>query len=892
MSLPLLRGLAALCLSALAVTTLALALASPAAAQVAAQPDVFDQLFGADPAAERSGEAADGLALPSLFSGGRMLADALALHDLGPGKGACIVLVPLLGALEVDHRPTADGGFDIVLPEPRRVVAIPGESLLTSESGACLALDRIEALLPFALAHDRVTQRLILTAHAPLPVLMRLEREEAHKRLRPEGALAEYPLLERDPALARLWSADIAAGIAHDPNGTNANLSILASGEVMGLAARGRLALAGSAGLGGGITLSDASAQAALLGPLRARSFALGDVAAPAQPLIAEGMGGRGLVISSRTPWRVDLVDRIALAGPLAEGWIAELWQDERLVAVCREGDAAGSWRFENLPLRTGRNRWVVRLYGPHGEMEEQVFLRMVGPQMNAENAIEYTFGVVEPGMPVIGGAIDGAIAAAPAAFATVDWGVSSALTARLDLRTGSEGAEPAVALGMEGELAGGLWATTLAHSPEGGLAGALRLARRFGTTDIVFDLARHGRERSDPAAPALVRELSEYMALEGQGRIGLGPLSLPWQLRAQSGTLHGGRRRQAVAARLGVPFSEWQASAELGVQRLSDGDEWQGWQGNAALVASAELDGWRLRGGVNAVIESTDKREIGPEIGPEPRSSSQGGLRLGGLRLSAARPMRAGSIALDLDWDADTGAMGAGFSFNRQVGNVGLTGGLAYGSDGWRVGIGMTLGLWRDGPRWNTSRAGISASGAVLARAFVDADGDGLMDAGEEAVEGARFIVGSALRREETDARGQTLLRGLPAGPGVDIETQIASLPDFSLRPARAGDRVELRAGEIRVVPVPLQVTGTIEVLVELQAGENRVPRSGVEVVLKDAQGREAARAVSDFAGYVLFEGLLPGGYSAHVPGRAEARTEVSLATLDRSISLLLPTG
>lgn len=46
-----------------------LAIAAPVRAQ---EEGLFDRLFGNDPAAERAGEAADGLALPALFADGRL----------------------------------------------------------------------------------------------------------------------------------------------------------------------------------------------------------------------------------------------------------------------------------------------------------------------------------------------------------------------------------------------------------------------------------------------------------------------------------------------------------------------------------------------------------------------------------------------------------------------------------------------------------------------------------------------------------------------------------------------------------------------------------------------------------------------------------------------------
>lgn len=836
--------------------------AAPARAQ---EEGVFDRLFGTDPAAERAGEAADGLALPALFAEGRLIADAVPLHDLGAGGGDCVAIGPLLEALEVAHEQAA-AGADILLtlPEPRRRVSLPEAALVPSPSGDCLPLARIADHLPLTLAHDRVNQRLVLAPGAALPVLMRLEREERQARLRPETARPVYPLLPRPERTAALWSADLAAGIGIAPAGRQLSASLLASGSLLGMAGRLGLALSGEGRITPGFTLSEARDTPDLLGPLGARSLALGDIAAPAQPLIADALAGRGLVVSSRAPWRADLVDTVTLAGPLAPGWEAELWHEERLVAVCDTPDAAGQWRFGDIPVRIGENRWVVRLYGPNGESEEAIFTRLVGTEMNAENEIGYSFGIVDGGRPLMGATL----AAEPAgltAFASIDWGAARDLTARLDLSAGADG-RVAAALGANGALGGALWALTGVRDREGGWGGALRLARRIGAQDVVLDLAEHGRD-AGPGLPPPVREFERVASLGGQGRIGLGRLSLPWQARVQSGTLRRGGSRHALGGRLVLPVADWQASLALGAVREGSA----AWQGTAALGVTARRGSWRLRSSLAA-------------------SDSGGGWRLDGASLSAARALGAGNLALDLDWQADSGRIGGGVTFARAFGPLALSASAGREGDGWRAGVGVTIGLFRGPRRWHTAPAGIARSGAILTDLFVDEDGDGTRGPTEEGVAGGRFIVGAALRREETDAEGRAIIGGIAPGPDVDVETQLSSLTDFTLRPARSGDRLALRPGEIRHLPVPLRPTGSVEVQVVLVAGDQRAPRSGVTVVLRDGAGGEAARAVTDFDGYVLFEGLALGTYSAAAAGQETPALAVSREAPDAAARLLLP--
>lgn len=842
----------------------ALLAAAPGAAASPA-PGLFDQLFGTDPAAERAGSTGDGLALPDLFVDSQRIAEALPLHDTGPAADRCIAIDALLDALELAHTRSADGDISIVLPAPGRTVRIPRALLHAAPGGDCLPLAAVSAHLPVALAYDPESQRLLLTASAPLPVLARLARAERQSRLRPETERPAYPLAPRPDAVARIWSADMALGLRSAPDRRDASGTIIAAGEILGLGARVNLSLSGRQPVRAGVVLAEARDTPTLLGPLGARSLVMGDLTSPAQPLIADTVTGRGLILSSRLPWRADLVDEITLSGPLAPGWEAELWHENRLVAFTRTADAAGQWQFPDLAVRLGENRWTVRLFGPHGEQDERVFTRLVGSAMNPENEIDYTVGVVDGSRGVLAAAPMRAAAGA-AAFASIGVGLVPDLTARLDLHAPLAG-RPAAALGLHGSTAGLLWAASAARDSGGSAGLALRLARRFGAQDLVLDLARHGRD-ARPWQAQQVRDFAGLAALNLQGRVPMGRLSLPWQLRLQSADLRTGGRQQLAAARLSLPFPHWQTNAALSLTRQARA----GWQGRAALGLAAEWGKLRLRAGLDTTLGRR--------------------WRVAGVTLSSTRPLAGGTVNVDLGWQVGNGAVTGGIAFNHRVGPVGLSAGLAGGTDGWRCGLTLVTGFWQASGRWHAAPAGLARSGAVLADLFIDENENGARDPGEAGVSGGRFVAAAALRSEATGTDGTVLIRGLPAGPSFDLETQLASLDDFTLRPARSGDRLSLRPGEVRRLPVPLRRTGSIEVQVRLATGESPIPRSGVVVTLRDTAGRQVVQRETDFAGTVLFDGLPLGRWQVEAAGQSLAGIDLSVARPERAVTLDIPTA
>ncbi len=74
------------------------------------------------------------------------------------------------------------------------------------------------------------------------------------------------------------------------------------------------------------------------------------------------------------------------------------------------------------------------------------------------------------------------------------------------------------------------------------------------------------------------------------------------------------------------------------------------------------------------------------------------------------------------------------------------------------------------------------------------------------------------------------------------------------------------------------------------LVAGDRQTPRSGVPVVLRDDTGREVARAVTDFDGFVLFDALPFGNFRAEAHGQVSAPLALSREAPDGVTRLLLP--
>lgn len=839
--------------------------AAPAQSRAAGPEGVFDRLFGSEPErpdasrTERAGR--DDLAIVGLYLGTKLLNESMPAFETP--AGLCLPVLETLKALELEHQATADG-VEIRLHAPKRTVQLrrqDHEGILTdSAKGLCLAVPGWSKLLPVVVRHDPVNLRVVVEATEPLPISSRFEREERRQgQLRPDASpRPDFPAIENPWALLSLPTLDLSTNAQFGSDGLASAIGLEASADLLKMHARVRATLASDGDASLRMALARTSPEPDMLGPLKATSLSLGDVAVPSQPLLADSSTGRGLVVSNRPAERADLFDRIELRGPLPTGWEAELHREDQLLAVVTKPDPLGDYVFADVPLRTGINTYVVRLYGPFGEMEERPFVRVIGAELNAENEVSYTAGFVEESRPLFGPPADSAITR-PLVFASFERGLADGLSARVDMRLPLSGGQPAAGASLHAAALGGFGSLLVAGNGKGRPAIALRAVRRFGPLSTSFDLADHG---TNPGAdqPEDVRELASTAGLSVETRLPLGRRSVPVKASLRRSEERNGTQVDSVMAT---------ASLALGSTRLANSltAEWRtGPGGNerealGSFGVSRSEGAWRFRGGLDYRIA--------------------GGLKADLLSAAASRSHGSGSVSAEVGWDHQRSSASVSLSADQRLGAFSLAAGAGVGASGWRAGLSLSVGLFHaPGQGYQAAPTGISRSGTLRPLLFVDDDADGVQDASEPGLAGGRFVADNSIRQEVTSEEGAALLDGLAPGRSIDLEVQLASLPDMALRPVKPGVAARLRPGQVLDVPVPLRPTGEVEARVMLTKGEVQNPLSGIEVVLLDPDGKRIAATVSDFDGWAYFEAVPLGSYRlAALPGKPdEASVSVNL--------------
>jgi hypothetical protein len=189
------------------------------------------------------------------------------------------------------------------------------------------------------------------------------------------------------------------------------------------------------------------------------------------------------------------------------------------------------------------------------------------------------------------------------------------------------------------------------------------------------------------------------------------------------------------------------------------------------------------------------------------------------------------------------------------------------------RLGFQISLGFGFDPVRgrYRALGPGVASGGGMEVQAFVDANGDGVKEAGEHGQPG---IVAEGGRRKITsDARGDMIVTGLGDGASARVRLDLEAVGDPYLSSPPTTLAMIPRPGLIARVPFPLTTTGEVELRAMFQRpGEPAKGLASLSLQLLNNAGAVTAQGHTEYDGTLLLEGLKPGAYSLRIePGQAQ---------------------
>ena len=560
-----------------------------------------------------------------------------------------------------------------------------------------------------------------------------------------------------------------------------------------------------------------------LLGPLRAREVAGGEVVFPGQDLVSRPVTGDGVLVSNFPLSQPTQFDQHTFQGSLPPGWEVELYRNGAIIAY-QQADTRGTYAFENVSLLYGRNVFQRVFYGPQGQRRTENDVFEVGRDLTPPG--ESWYRIVASG------------AGSEAERSLAEWnrGLTSRVSTEVNLasirlrgtthRYGVAGLSLLTGrvlgrLSVGGDAAGGRVASADVQTRRAGVGLRLRHTRAEGFQSEVLNDVAQRHEISALRVDAMLRPplLPPLPLVVEFSRNRLDRADGVDQVVGQlAGSSHGlsvsNQSTWTRTRRATLPTRE-RASGRLLVNRRL-----------RRLSLRGELE-YRMIGsdGPSAVSLVTD-------VSAGRRAVVGGGVK---------RELASGRLCYQIGYQRSEGRLGVGIQ-SSYIPGVGLAGNLQF-----------TLGLNRE-PRagtWSPHAQPVADAGAVSAGVFLDANGNGVRDPGETPIEDAGLLLENTSDLGRTDSAGVAFVSNLPGDRPMNLSVTPASLVDPQWILERPAVQLVPRAGKVSRVDFAVLLSGEVAGTVRIRGAAGVRPAEGItlEVVPVDGSARCASRAATTTA-------------------------------------------
>ena len=730
--------------------------------------------------------------------------------------------------------------------------------------GWCVAADALERWFSLSLSAKTGISLLEVGSETKLPVELAAERRLRAAQLKRKASI-ETADLPRVRLPYRLWRAPalefmVNAGATYSAGSgvrLDRSVAIAGAGEIAAMSYSFRVNGNGQRAVETvRAKLYRSDPEANLLGPLRATHFAIGDVEGARSDFGGGSAVGRGLVVTNEPLSHRSNFDRTAFSGELPPGWDAELYRNDSLVAFADGAAGDGLYRFDDVELLYGENRFEIVLYGPQGQVQRRVETVGIGQENVPRGQFWYWAGVRQPNTPLLSFEKKPAKIAdsplldvrapskAPEMAFEARYGVTQRLSVgalvrslevqdeRLSYVEGSVRYSIGRALG---ELAA-------ARDNRGGTALRAQLATKVGPVNInaATQWSTGFAASTDAAGTAIKAEHRVGLNLP----VKLGETSVPVSSDVRLVERVDGSRELDAAARLSSRIGRFNIAGETAIRRqLGQAGESarSADRIDASLIASGYVGRVRLRGGASWKIEPErrfDRAELNAYWSAGETTDLEAGIAYTAdnrrLRGRVGYIKRLDTVALAVTGEAASdGSVAAGISLN-------------FAMDPFHGG-------------WRPTRQKLATTGLVKARVFEDLNENGRRDSGEPAAAEAFVTTGLKLADRPTGKDGTVLIGGLAPYVPVAVGIDQSSLANPALTPAKPAQIVVPRPGVDATVEIALVGGGSVE---GFAAKEDGSEFEGLELQLVAPDGEVVATAMSDIDGYFLFERVRYGNY------------------------------
>lgn len=566
-----------------------------------------------------------------------------------------------------------------------------------------------------------------------------------------------------------------------------------------------------------------------------------GDINIQQRDLIGNSTGGRGVTFSNSTRERDVQFDTVTVEGEGPVGWEIEVYNNNQLILFGEVADN-GEYRFDDVPLRFGENEIRVVLYGPQGQVREEVERYKIGGNMLKPGEFEINGGLVDSGRPLILFENKPRTSARGIAASTqMSYGVNKNLTL---FATASK-----MPISAEEKK----YATAGASFSALGVLGQLELYKEFGggkVFDTRFSTELFGVRLN--ARNSIFKDFESIDAGFDQNRLDFeGEYEANTNIRTSFGTLGlnlNALHQEFKNGNVATVISTQQSLTRGGI-RISNNTSTQvnnelHQRTSGSIDATVRFGNWQMRGNTSYSLHPTSElTNARAELRYKTDDAFQAAIR---GQHNFLESISGGSIQLGYDFGPVLNTIDAEYIQER----------------GWEFVLRASTSLhpYTEDGGYALSSENKRTVSPVRGNVFLDRNADGAFNEGDEPLEGVRLAIDGGRSREETNADG-TVITFLNADTGnVNLSLTERSLIDPYFKPGNEGYRTLPLPGTMPVFDFPVIETGSIDGTVYYEDGS---PIPGMTLELVNSEGKVVDTSETAYDGFYTYEFVPPGTYT-----------------------------
>lgn len=756
---------------------------------------------------------------------------------------------------KLDFSPNTSFSSSASLTINGQASAIPADAFFISDQQLYVEGSQLSKWFGLNIAYQFSDLKIILSPIEPLPIQLRLARENKAVVSR-KANLATMPW--KESSYQMLSSPLVDLQILHSNNNKNTsgftNFSALGSHDLAYMNTEYFIAGRSEGGLSDARLKFSKETPKGLLGFLPEAYIEIGDINNVSINSDFKGGLNRGVSVSKKQS-EVNNNQRININGDIQPGWDIEIYQNNILVAK-QTSVQSGRYEFNNIDLFFGDNNFEIVSYGPQGQVKREFKEIYINTNALGKFEEDYAFSITQVGKSLLG--------------------VNNELTSKEEgiLFSGSYG------LGLSDWLSLSLGQSSLLNDN-----GDNQFNYSVGSNVSLFerllinanininqdsDLFTYLTARSLLFGQSLFYSYSDqqYQEIDATGESK--KLSDKIHTFRMSGSLFEADQYRLNYNNLlylrnnpnGFDTTRVQNQLALSAGRFSiqHSLDWQSL--SSPGISEESLTGFvQMQRNLGPVFS---RLTLGYSVQPESE------LDFVTTQFSWAMFTNI-QTDLELNYIPDTETYKTKLAVNWQSENFSLTSNVTYDSnDEWILGVFLRFAFGYDIDKNNSfiDPFALARNGAMAVRVFEDINNDGLYQEDEPTVQDVKIRATQSQRQANTDDNGIAYVTNLRNHQKTDIEIDTSTLGDPFLIPSTPGVSITPRKGFLEQIDYPVvtssEIDGTIYV-VDLKGNERSL--GYVPINLLNEQGDIVASTQSEYDGYYLFVDLIPGKYFVSVP-------------------------